>query len=269
MNSDGVGPGGWHTRWMLLIGLVMGVFGSVVADGEVSFAEPGSGRKVSSYTVELPTARDRRETFAVPADCAVAIDKVWRHGAQQWGNRVDRSTWWKVRRDCDYVGFLGSYSRSPSHDYVAGYDFMNAYLRDLPVRLRCERAPDSSLIPGCDNLTPPEVADLAQILPVVDGADAPAGTPPCRMQDGIFRGRIVQGANGIHCEADPDAPGFRVISIDYADVNGDDYRDVVLRLLPLGIGMPRAPLLLPLTRTQPDGPFSIPRDLRLPSALPR
>jgi hypothetical protein len=49
--------------------------------------------------------------------------------------------------------------------------------------------------------------------------------------------------------------------VDYADVNGDGYMDATLKIIPLGPGARRIPLILPLTRTQPEGPFRIPDDL--------
>ena len=47
--------------------------------------------------------------------------------------------------------------------------------------------------------------------------------------------------------------------VDFADVNGDQYLDAVLRFVPIGPGVARAPLTLPLTRTEPEGPFHVPQ----------
>ena len=88
---------------------------------------------------------------------------------------------------------------------------------------------------------------------------------PCRLDNGIFRGWMVADTAGTHCIPDANAPGFRVISVDYADVNGDGVLDVVLRLVPLAPGTSRIPLILPLTRTAPDSALEIPTQITMPS----
>jgi hypothetical protein len=80
---------------------------------------------------------------------------------------------------------------------------------------------------------------------------------------------VIRDASGIYCEPDPDAPGFRVISVDYADVNGDRVLDVVLRLVPLAPGASRIPQILPLTRKSPEGAFSVPKAIMPPAGGPR
>ena len=228
------------------------------------FAEPYTGKKVDTYSVELPIDRQARRTFAVPADCAEVARSVTANAAQ-WGTRTEQSVWWKVDNDCRYFAFLHRYTNEPVQDFVSGYDFMNAYLRDLPIRARCRRSAERAFDPACKPL-PPGVPDLSRFLPFQDrGPEAPRlDVSPCRLEKGIFRGRVVNDRTGIHCEADPDAPGFRVISADYADVNGDRVLDVVLRLVPLAPGASRMPLILPLTRVSPDDAFTIPAEVRVP-----
>jgi hypothetical protein len=233
---------------------------------EVFFAEPYTGRKVTAYEIELPVTREQRQTFAVPGDCSEVLAAAHRGGAQ-WGSRVERSVWWKVESDCRYHDFLHRHETEPVRDYVSGYDFMNAQLRDLPMGARCSYPGADPMSPACKPL-PPGIPALASFLPFADrGANAPCPeVAPCQIENGIFRGRVVRDASGVHCEPDPEAPGFRVISVDYADVNGDRTLDVVLRLVPLAPGASRMPIILPLTRDEPDGPFQVPEQVVVPSA---
>lgn len=233
----------------------------------LSFSEPQTGHKVTEYHANLPISRSERQDFSVPGQCDQVLNH-WQRGAQQWGNRVDRSLWWKVRRDCDYVKFLHNapHPQAPQHDFVSGYDFMNANLRDLPSARRCAENADAKGSPECASLQP-GIPDFTNFLPTIrrDAPVAKLDVAPCRLNNGIFRGQVVQDANGIHCEPDPEAPGFRVIAADYADVNGDGYLDVVLRLIPLGRGLRPAPIILPLTRLSADEGFSVPQNLQLPT----
>ncbi|HXK55125.1 MAG TPA: ferric uptake regulator family protein [Gammaproteobacteria bacterium] len=230
----------------------------------LSFAEPYSGKKVSGYQVTLPVKRSEKRLFNVPEACEEVVS-AFTSGASQWGTRIEQRMWWKVWRDCQYYGFLHRFPQKTVVDYVSNYDFMNAYLRDIPMGARCANVVDPANVPGCEPF-PPGIPDPSRFLPFVDrGTEKPElDVAPCRIKDGIFRGRIVQDQDGLHCEPDESAPGFRVISVDHADVNGDGYLDVVLRLIPLGHHTGRAPLLLPLTRTQPDGIFTVPRGTALP-----
>jgi hypothetical protein len=241
---------------------------SAVADFPVYFAEPYSGKKTTRYTVELPVGRDDRRTFEIPGDCA-EVTRAAVAGASRWGTRIERNVWWKVETDCRYYAFLNRHGVGHTRDFVTGYDFFSAYLRDLPIGAGCRQAEtgsDSEPVDSRCRPLPPGVPGLSHFLPFADrGAEVPPmHAEPCQLEDGIFRGRIVRDASGIHCEADPDAPGFRVISVDYADVNGDQVLDVVLRLVPLAPGASRIPQILPLTRTSPDDAFSVPDKIEIP-----
>lgn len=260
---------GRRTRAVALAAWVMGgtACGTAIADPErVYFAEPYTGKKVTGYELTLPVSRTEERKFSVPGGCAEALQAI-AAGAAQWGTGVQRRIWWKVEHDCRYFAFLNRYNTDTVQDFVSDYDFMNAFLRDLPTSARCRRPDVSPDDPACKPI-PPGVPDLSLFLPFVDrGPETPRlDVSPCRLQNGIFRGHVINDRTGIHCEADPSAPGFRVISVDYADVNGDAYLDVVLRLVPLAPGASRTPLVLPLTRTRPDGAFSIPDAVKLPIA---
>jgi len=264
---------GWRSEGLLLkrIGFLLIGMIALTASGAgmtapmpLSFAEPYSGKKVNNYQVTLPVARSEKRLFMIPEACEAAMSS-FASGASQWGTRVEQRMWWKVRGDCQYYGFLYRFPKMPSEDYVSSYDFMNAYLRDIPMGARCAALENPASIPGCEPF-PPGVPDLSRLLPFVDrGMETPRiDVSPCQMQNGIFRGRVIQDKDGIHCEADLSAPGFRVISVNYADVNGDGYLDVVLRLIPLGRHAGRMPLILPLTRKDPNGVFTVPTGTVLP-----
>jgi len=241
-------------RYLLLLGCTaIGISPSVIAD-HVTFAEPYSGRKVAAYSVSLPDGPDQRSEFSVPVDCDKVREALAR-GANRYGNPVDKRMWLKVESDCRFHRFMHPQS-SVQQDFVSGYDFYNAPFEDLPVREACEGEAD------CPPL-PPGVADIAALLPSIEpSADSGQESESCGFRDGLFRGHLIvdpaAGLGGVRCIPDPRAAGFRVIAVDYADVNGDGFLDAVLRLIPLSAGVSRAPLLLPVTRFQPEGPFVLP-----------
>ncbi len=258
---------GWGRRWAISAILILSV-SVCAAQQPPSFAEPGSGRKVSSYEVTLPVSRDKTQIFHIPGDCRTSVANAWASGAWQWGGRVARSIWWKVHRDCDFYTFLFNVPQQITHDFVSEYDFMNAELTDLPTILRCQ---NGNMSPACEQL-PSDFPDFSRFLPMMPAIAAndavqfsqPDPCQTCRVKEGIFRGHIIQEGDRYRCTQNPDAPGFRIIAIDYADLNGDGYRDAILRLFPLGIGRRMAPLVLPLTRFQADGEFSIPLNISMP-----
>lgn len=221
------------------------------------FMAPYSGEKVKEYQVTLPLSRYEKETFVIPRDCKKLNSRLL-DGAGHWGNRVEKRLWIKVDDDCRYLNYLTRNPRKADKDFVTGYDFMNARIVDLPLR------------PGCD---------LEQILRDPEGCPPPMpgmpdfsmmmhhqldthmqNNPPddCRFKNGLFRGYIHPTPMGIHCYPVKRAPGYRILSVDFADVNEDGYLDAVLRLVRVGTrGRPEL-LMLPLTRFSEDEPFVIP-----------
>ena len=234
------------------------------------FSAPYSGEKVSSYDVTLPITRNKNERFSIPDDCQAVLD-AFSAGADRWGNRVERSIWMKVQMDCDYVRFLDNFPHPPLHDFVSNYDFMNAEFQDIALWSSCMDATgENRQSPACKEIQNRTRSDFSTFLAwkKQDEPPIPETSVTCRIDNGIFRGRVIYDPTGTHCVQAPNMPGFRIIAIDYADVNGDDFLDAILRLIPLGRGVRRVPLILPLTRTEPDGVFTIPRNLPGPVPSP-
>lgn len=235
------------------LGAVSGVPGDARAShAGVFFAEPYTGQKVDAYEVTLPVANGERETFAVPGDCERAM-AAFAAGAMRWGTQIEKRVWGKVTGDCEYHAFLHRFSPETGQDFVSDYDFRNGSLADLMIDEGCGGAT------GCgeEGQSGPSVLELL----VVDEAPAdPAAfdTESCRLRDGRFRGRVMIDGDALKCYRDPRAPGFRVISVDFSDVNGDGYLDAVLRLVPLGPGLSRMPLVVAYTRMTPSAPFTVP-----------
>jgi len=242
----------------------------VLADGtsmQLSFAEPGSGEKVSEYTVKLPMNRQEEQEFLIPADCPGVL-AARSMGADRWGSRIDRTLWAKVANDCDYYEFIRAYQRPVEHDYVSGYDFRNASFSDFPLASGCPEGVSGTAPPGCAPM-PPGFTDFTRLIPFRDSQAAPPGLDQiCRIEEGVFRGYLSQGPGGMRCipARHHHAPGFRLLSVAFADVNLDGYQDAVLRLVPLGRGVSRTPILLPLTRYSEAGSLVVPQIA--PSAQP-
>ena len=179
---------------------------------------------------------------------------------------LDRRIWQKVEGDCRYYRFLRRHPLRGLEDHVSDYDFWNAPLSDLPIAPPCEDedAPAS----GCS----PAVGEAFGILhrPAPGAAPADPGAGPgeetqCRLEDGLFRGRLYVDDRGLRCVAEAGAPSLRLIAVDFADINGDHVLDAVLRFVPLAPGSVRSPLVLPLTRFGDDEPFRVPWGARVPS----
>ncbi|MGB5253479.1 MAG: ferric uptake regulator family protein [Sedimenticolaceae bacterium] len=259
-----------------IIALLSGLAALAIAPVQVAadaghkafFAEPASGRKVTHYTVDLAVGRETRQSFVIPDDCDSVMRALEERKAYR-GRIVDRRLWHKVEGDCHYDGFLHRHPRQALQDYVSDYDFMNARLSDLPIDRRCAGASSNSGETACD----PMATDASGLLrhfplaqPLQDGAGG--DECECELTNGVFRGHLFVDEQGVRCTTDPDAPSLRLIAVDFADINGDRVLDAVLRFVPLRAGPARMPLILPLTRFEPDAPFSVPELQRPTSPIP-
>ena len=197
------------------------------------------------------------------------VDQWLEEGKAYRGRIVDRRLWHKVEGDCHFNDFLYRHPRQAVQDYVSDYDFMNARLSDLPIDRRCAGATSDSGEAACD----PMATDASGFLhhfplaqPLQDGAGGEECE--CELTNGVFHGHLFVDEQGVRCTTDPDAPSLRLIAVDFADINGDRVLDAVLRFVPLRAGPVRGPLILPLTRLEPDAPFSVPKLQRSTPPLP-
>lgn len=221
------------------------------------FTAPYTGEKVHEYTVTLPISRYEEESFTIPRDCKKLNSRLL-EGAGHWGNRVQRRLWIKVDDDCRYLNYLKKNPRKAEKDFVSDYDFFNARIKDLPLR------------PGCDlyrllrdpEACPPPMPGMPNFSMMMHHDEHMGSADPeeaCRFENGVFRGYIHPVMEGIRCHRDNRAPGYRILSVDFADVNADGYLDAILRMTLIGSrGKPEL-LILPLTRFSADEPFSLPK----------
>lgn len=219
---------------------------------ETFFAAPYSGQKVNRYEVNLPVSRDEKRVFEIPGECDAAMAAL-AEGASRWCSRLEKRVWQKVASDCDYYAFIHRHVPTDIRDAISGYDFRNAAIADLLVSFVCGGED------GCAFGSQP-VPDIAPLLSFAEPADdlSRYDAASCRLAHGSFRGFVFADDNGLRCVADPLAPGIRVLSVDYADVNGDGWLDAVLRVVPIGPGGNRRPLLLSYTRIDEDAPLGVP-----------
>ncbi len=231
------------------------------------FAAPYTGEKVKEYELTLPVSRYEEETFVIPRDCKKLNSRLLA-GAGHWGNRVQRRLWLKADDDCRYLNYLKQNPHRGDKDFVSDYDFMNARIADLPLRPGCDlyvllRDPQSCPKPL------PGMPDFTMFMMHREHHPQEADNDDCRFENGVFRGSIYPTPEGIVCRKDPRAPGYRILSVDYADVNGDGYLDAVLRLTTIGRRASRPELLvLPLTRFSANEPFTIPKGAEYPRMGP-
>ncbi|MGD2119232.1 MAG: hypothetical protein PVG66_12790 [Chromatiales bacterium] len=230
---------------------------------DVWFAKPFSGQKVRSYDVELAVSREDRKFFTIPKDCDAALEAAT-YGATSWGGQIDRNLWYKVVNDCKYFNLLHQNMVPPDKDFVSNYDFYNAELKDLPFAPDCGTIGIDSASSDCPPI-PSGILNLSSFFPFLkmQVADVVGEIDPCKFTNGMFRGRLIKTPEGITCQSDRKAPGLRLVSVDYADLNGDGYQDVLLRIMPLGRGISHMPILLPLTRLEDGVPFSVPAGVAL------
>ena len=223
------------------------------------FAMPFTGDKGNHYDIQLGFADDEIKKFHIPDDCGNIMNMV-NFGSTNPINLIDRKLWFKAINDCRYVMLLRLNENShPENDLVAGYDYFNARLVDLPFSSQCKATDEEIFNQQCANQGAdgkPTIRSYFPFLEVLPN-DKNIETEECRFTNGVFRGRLVRTEQGIRCQKDRRAKGLRLISVDYTDLNNDSYMDVVLRIIPLGRGVSRFPILLPLTRFNPDTPFSL------------
>lgn len=250
-------PGSPSRRLLSVALTLLLVLGQSNAWSNPHFRAPYSGERVETYEVTLPVNAQDKGTYQIPRDCPKA-HAAFRLGADQWCSRVERRVWDKVMQDCYYATFLQRARTTVAHDFVTGFDFKNSDLRELAAAAGCDAATDR-----CESM-PPGFVELKQVL-TLGPRESQEGVKPsaeqCRVENGVFRGWVSFDPDGMKCLLDRHANGFRMVAIDYADVNADGYLDAVIRLVPLGRGLRHQPLILPLTRTAADGPFSLPRQL--------
>ena len=230
------------------------------------FAEPTTGRPVSQYTVELAVNRGQRQSFAIPRECP-KVNRLYEERHADTARVVDRYLWDKVSEDCWFHAFLNRHPYRGVEDFVSDYDFKNARLADLPIDRDCIGDARDGQAPGCGP-TQTGRHGLLSHFPLsepVSRADDDAIPADCLLRDGLFFGQLYIGPDGMRCASRNGQPSLRLIAVDYADINGDGYLDAVLRFVPIGPGAARSPLILPLTRTSPGGPFKTPET---PSVAP-
>ena len=253
------------TLWILGMSVVPNTPLVAAPDTKAYFAEPGSGRRVSSYSIELPVNRSERRSFLVPQDCS-AITGTMAEGMSSSRRVIDRRLWHKVSEDCWFHSFLHRHPAQEIADYVSDYDFMNARLSDLPIDQDCVVAPPEQIVHGCHRTIADEHGMLKS-FPLTDphpdkdqkqDLSADSRGSECALRDGLFYGQLFVQQKSIQCTAGNGRPSLRLIAVDYADINGDRIMDAVLRFVPVGPGAARSPLILPVTRLGPEEVFSVP-----------
>lgn len=233
------------------------------------FSKPFSGKKVDHYEVSLEFPHNENRKYLVPDDCSKVINDVT-FGSPKPVDVIARNLWNKVINDCHYVSIMPPIREKVVHDFVSDYDYFNARLSDLPFASECEASDDAVFQREClektgDKLSISSLFPFLEISSKIDGASV----EECRFTEGVFRGRLIRTESGISCQADKRAKGLRLLSVDHGDLNHDGYEDVVLRIMPLGRGVSRLPILLPLTRYDDKTSFSIPKGVSVDIMLRR
>lgn len=230
---------------------------AVASHSDLYFSEPYTGERVQSYEITLPVSRSETGTFLVPDQCDGLMEAMAK-GAMHWGSQIEKRIWIKAGNDCQYHSFLHRFPYESVQDFVSGYDFRNAALADLLVSRDCPQETGEGSAGAC---TPESsgVTGLSQYLVIVEASSATEDfdAASCRLDRGSFRGEVVRDANGLRCRPDPRAPGIRVLSVDYSDADGDGYLDALLRVVPIGPGAVRMPMVVGYTRKNPDEAFSV------------
>ena len=252
-----------------LLSMLLPLLSATAGEGqgvEPWFTAPYSGKKVREYEVTLPISRYEKETFVIPRDCRKLNSRLL-EGAGHWGNRIERRLWIKADDDCRYLNYLSRNPNKADKDFVSSYDFMNARITDLPLRPGCDL---HQLLRDPEGCPPPMpgMPDFSMMMHHNDHHGDPGNPDDCRFEDGLFRGHVHPTPSGIRCYKDYRAPGYRILSVDFADVNGDGYLDAVLRMTLVGSrGKPEL-LVLPLTRFSENEPFTLPQGSDYPRLGP-
>ncbi len=245
--------------YYLVLGIILGANASALATAGVKpfFSAPYTGKKVQNYEITLPLSRYEQETFTIPQDCSKLNSRLL-DGNGHWGNRIERRLWIKADDDCRYLNFLKKYSGQADKDFVSDYDFYNAKIADLPLRPGC----DLNLLLRNPAACPPSMPGMPNFSTFMESMpmhqERQRELEDCRFENGVFRGYIYHTGMGLRCIKDPKAPGYRILSVDFADVNGDKCQDAVLRMMSIGRGARLSLLILPLTRCSEDDKFSLP-----------
>jgi len=245
----------WLYRYLLVSGTFAMVYAahvSAAAHGGPQFREPGSGHRVNGYTIELVTDTGDAGSYQIPTDCErllVQIDAETRYPP----TRMLRQAWHKVETDCRFYLLLRGHPASPVQDYISTYDFMNASLDDLPITA-VEPATGRSYRRPQPERRSSTVEHLPVALPIDRAGDQPVHD--CRLRDGLLRGNVfIESSGKVRCRKGDGRPTLRLISVNHSDVDGDQVMDAVLRFVFMRPGMPRAPVILPLTRDAIDAPI--------------
>jgi hypothetical protein len=223
------------------------------------FAMPFSGDKGSHYDIQLGFRDNEIKKFHIPDDCNSIMNMV-NFGYPNPINLIDRKLWFKSINDCKYVMMMHlNEGGLPEKNFVSDYDYFNARLADLPFSSQCKATDDEIFQQECSSIPQEGKVTIRSYFPFLEVLpnDKNIETEECRFTDGLFRGRLVRTDQGIRCQKDRRAKGLRLLSVDYSDLNNDSYMDVLLRIMPLGRGVSRFPILLPLTRFAPDAEFSL------------
>lgn len=214
------------------------------------FAEPLSGRPVPQYLVVLPTQQDQSVEFDVPHDCS-AIRKHLDTGTADRSRVIERRLWAKADADCRYYALLNRHDQDNLVDFIGEVDFSSLDLRSLPLDTYCDRRPGSLCVPKAD-----AALDARPLFP--SKADVPAdkrekyASTPCHLTAGGFRGRVCREGESLLCVPDVGST-FRLLNVDYGDINGDGVRDAVLRMTVLSPRTGRRLVRIPVTRLSEGG----------------
>lgn len=242
----------------LLLGLIIFPCKLLADHQHFTFSMPFSGDKGKHYEIQLTFLNQQVKKYLVPNDCNQILNEV-SFGTPKPVGLIDKKLWFKAINDCKYVAMLHLHEdKAPVQDFVSNYDFFNARLADLPFASQCKAIDDKEFAEQCNNREPGKLT-IASYFPflefMVESNDIE--TEECRFTNGAFRGMLIRTEEGIRCQSNRRARGLRLISVDISDLNNDGYADALLRIVPLGRGVSRFPILLPLTRLQENGPFSI------------